>query len=76
MITDTTIPAKLCTCDICHYQWVSIAAKLPECCRNILCRSREWNGKTLKSHAHEIKLPAPRKPGRPKTITLLEDEEL
>jgi hypothetical protein len=71
MITDIQIPAKRCECDICHYSWISIATTLPECCRSLQCRSREWNGKKMVSHVNEIKLPSPRPPGRPKTITLI-----
>jgi hypothetical protein len=76
MIIDVKLPAKECTCDICGYQWVSLATiQPPECCRSLACRSREWNGKKMPSYAKVIKLPAPRKGGRPKTITLLDEDE-
>jgi hypothetical protein len=75
MIRDITIPAKHCVCDLCGYRWVSTAAEPPKWCGNPKCRSREWNGKKQRSHRMEITLPAPRKPGRPKTITLVETGE-
>jgi hypothetical protein len=77
MIEDTTIPAKLCKCEKCGHEWTQTDGKLPQHCRNQDCKSREWNGKKkqLQSHIHEIKLPAPRKGGRPNTVTLLDDGE-
>jgi hypothetical protein len=67
MTTDTTIPAKLCKCDVCGHEWTQVG-KLPIHCRNKQCQTREWNGKKPhgRSHIHEIKLPAPRTSGRPK----------
>lgn len=79
MIRDTTVPAKECKCDKCGHMWkVYDGGKLPTWCRS--CRSREWNGKKqqVQSHVHEIKLPAPRTGGRPKTVArtaLFEQDE-
>jgi hypothetical protein len=75
MIRDITIPVKLCECNLCAYSWLSLALKPPESCRNRHCRSREWNGKKRVSHIDEIKLPPPRKAGRPKTITMFDGDE-
>lgn len=74
MIRDVMIPAKQCTCDRCGYSWLSQASTLPESCRNPQCRSRQWNGAKRKSRKNEIRLPSPRKNGRPKTITLLDPD--
>lgn len=55
MIQDVTIPARLLTCEVCQYEWVSIMRnRLPSHCQNRECRSREWNGKK------EKKKPAPK----------------
>lgn len=81
MITDITIPAKLCKCDKCGHEWEQTNGKLPMQCRNEDCRSREWNGKKIqtRSHIHEIKFPARRAGGRPRvtveTIALLDGED-
>lgn len=48
MIKDVTIPARLCRCEICFYDWISIASQIPVSCQNRDCRSREWNGKKPK----------------------------
>lgn len=71
------IDAMQCTCEVCGHEWVSTGKQLPECCANPKCRSRQWNGKKrlVKSHVNEIKFPAPRKGGRPKTITLIDVRE-
>lgn len=45
MIQDVTIPARYCVCDLCGYDWHSIAFLPPTHCQNRDCRSREWNGK-------------------------------
>lgn len=52
MITNITVPARLCICEAllkdgkpCAYHWVSIADRIPIHCQNRDCRSREWNGK-------------------------------
>jgi hypothetical protein len=66
ILAEVTIPAKLCKCDVCGHEWTH-AGKLPTNCHNRQCRSREWNGKKRRSRAEEIKLPAPRTGGRPKT---------
>lgn len=51
MIKNVTIPARLCTCEICFYEWITILAadRVPVNCQNRECRSREWNGKKPKS---------------------------
>jgi hypothetical protein len=54
MITNVTIPARYCVCDLCGYDWHSIAALPPTHCQNRACRSREWNGKKTK------RVPAPK----------------
>ena len=33
------------TCDVCGYNWTSLAQNIPIFCPNKKCRSREWNGK-------------------------------
>jgi hypothetical protein len=49
MIKDVTIPARLLTCEVCSYEWVSIMRdRVPSHCQNRECRSREWNGKKPK----------------------------
>jgi hypothetical protein len=54
MITDVTVPARLCQCEAllkdgtpCAYSWITLLAppRLPSTCQNRECRSREWNGK-------------------------------
>lgn len=45
MITNVTVPARYCVCDLCGYDWHSIALQVPVNCQNRECRSREWNGK-------------------------------
>lgn len=44
MITNVTVPARLCKCDLCSYDWVSLANLPPTHCQNRSCRSRKWNG--------------------------------
>jgi hypothetical protein len=61
------VPAKSLICDQCQHGWLSITRYLPEKCP--ACRTRAWNGKKMPSYVNQIALPAPRKPGRPKTIT-------
>jgi ribosomal protein L37E len=49
-------------CDLCVYDWYSIAKRLPDCCPNRDCRSREWNGKKQKRRPTpkpRIELPKP-----------------
>ena len=66
MIQDILVPAKRCTCDACKHEWTSFTPHLPTFCPE--CHTRQWNGiRPAKSHVHEIKLPAPRKAGRPQT---------
>jgi hypothetical protein len=61
MMEKVTIPARLCTCDVCGYgPWYSIAKKKPEACPNRKCRSREWNGaKGRPKGVQAINLPKP-----------------
>jgi hypothetical protein len=73
MIRDKVITVKECTCDVCGYHWTSTAPTPPRWCANKDCRSREWNGRKLPSLTDEIKLPAPRKAGRPKTATFFDE---
>jgi len=54
MITNVTVPARLCKCDVCTYEWISIAVLPVSHCQNRECRSREWNG------VKERKAPAPK----------------
>ena len=77
MVRDITITAKECQCEKCGHEWVHIGDGTPKNCAYKPCRSREWNGKKkhVQSHTNEIKFPAPRKGGRPKTITLFDREE-
>lgn len=52
MITNVTVPARLCRCEallsngsVCGYEWISLATRnVPTHCQNRECRSREWNG--------------------------------
>ena len=53
MITNVTVPARLCKCEAllkdgspCLYEWITLLAapRLPTHCMNRGCRSREWNG--------------------------------
>jgi hypothetical protein len=74
MIRSITIAANECTCNKCHHKWVSIGKTPPQNCQNKKCRSRAWNGKKQPSHVDEIKLPRPRKGGRPRIITLIGDD--
>jgi ribosomal protein L37E len=41
-------------CNLCDYDWYSIAKRIPDSCPNRDCRSREWNGKKKK------RIPAPK----------------
>ncbi len=62
ILGDVMVPGKKYACDACGYKWVSIASRLPECCPNRECRSREWNGKKTKrkpKRAPAIVLPKP-----------------
>ncbi len=36
--------AKHLQCNECAYDWYSISKRLPDCCPNRDCRSREWDG--------------------------------
>lgn len=78
MIEETTISANLYTCQRCRYQWLSLCRQMPRFCANLECRSAEWNGEKQplrRCHLHEIKFPAPRKGGRPRTGALFDLNE-
>lgn len=60
MVRNTRIPAIACTCEMCHHQWHSIARKIPECCANLKCRSREWNGKKQRTAKPKVKIELPK----------------
>jgi hypothetical protein len=65
-IKDITIPARLCTCCLCGYSWITLLAppRLPSHCQNRECRSREWNGKKPKRVPEKkpaVILPKPKK---------------
>jgi hypothetical protein len=77
MIAAIAVPAKLCTCERCIFEWLSLTSQPPQFCRNPECRSKEWNGKKhqVRSHVHEIKLPAPRTGGRPRTRPIFDYSE-
>ena len=76
MITNITVPARQCKCEVCGYTWLSFAPEIPVYCSNIKCRSREWNGvKTPQPPARRIKLPAPRRSGRPRTVPEWAEEQ-
>jgi len=62
ILADVQLLAKSLRCDVCGQPWYSIAARLPECCPNRECRSREWNGKKKKrkpAPKPKIELPKP-----------------
>jgi hypothetical protein len=48
ILGDVMVPGKKLQCDACGFPWVSISSRLPDCCPNRDCRSREWNGKKQK----------------------------
>jgi hypothetical protein len=75
MIEDMTVPAKLYACEKCLTEWLSLTVQAPQFCRNLACRSRNWNGKKQlrRSHVNEILLPPPRTSGRPKTYATLDE---
>lgn len=75
MIRDKVITVKECVCDRCGHTWISLGDKQTDCCPNRKCRTREWDGLKLRPHVNEIKFPAPRKGGRPKTIAFVEGDE-
>ena len=66
-VRNVVVPGRLCNAEQCHRPWLSILKHLPERCPRRDCRSRQWNGAKQRSHVNEIKLPAPRRPGRPKS---------
>ncbi len=53
------VSGKSLRCDVCGYEWVSIAAELPECCPDRKCRSRKWNGSKKRGRTPKIVLPKP-----------------
>jgi hypothetical protein len=72
ILANIQLLAKSLRCDACGYPgerdkpWYSIAARLPDCCPNRDCRSREWNGvkkkrKPAPKPKIEIELPKPRR---------------
>jgi hypothetical protein len=66
MITNVTVPARLCHCEICTYEWVTLLAppRLPATCQNRECRSRLWNGKKPRKEQEkkpQVILPKPSK---------------
>lgn len=80
MMTDVLAPAKQCKCDICGREWISYGINKPECCRNLACRSRQWDGIKSQPYQAKIRLPGPRRRGRPRSIAIFdayhrEDEE-
>ncbi|MGA7314757.1 MAG: hypothetical protein WBX22_12380 [Silvibacterium sp.] len=69
MIERVRVPVKRCLCEVCLTEWLVPTDQLPMFCRNLACRSRNWNGKKQlrRSHVNEIVLPSPHTRGRPKT---------
>ena len=63
ILGDVQVAGKHLECEKCHYRWISIAATLPDICRNLDCRSREWNGKKkrVRKPKTRIELPKPTK---------------
>lgn len=62
MIEHVEIPAMRCTCDLCRADWISISQRVPACCPNRKCRSREWNGvKQRKPQPARAVLPKPKR---------------
>ena len=64
ILGDVMVPGKHLKCDVCAYKWYSISARLPDCCANPDCRSREWNGKKQKRRPRRlpsVALPKPTK---------------
>jgi hypothetical protein len=68
MIEEIIIPARFCICLKCLFEWISVTTQPPQRCRNQACRTKWWDGQKpqRRSHADEIKLPAPRTRGRPR----------
>jgi len=67
-----SVEVRNCTCGVCQHGWRSTKADIPEKCPS--CRSRVWNsGRQPRSHIGEIRLPAARKRGRPKTKTITDE---
>ena len=66
ILTDVIMLAKHYQCNLCSWDWYSIAARKPDCCPNRECRSREWDGKKKKRKPAPkpkigIELPKPRR---------------
>ena len=63
IVGDVQVPGKSLRCDVCHWEWVSIARELPETCANHECRSRKWNGPKKRIRPTRIEMPKPQKVG-------------
>ena len=76
MIEETTVLVEHCLCEVCLSEWLHPNDKLPEFCRNMVCRSRNWNGlkPRRRSHVDEISFPAPRRAGRPRASAAFDDD--
>ena len=64
ILGEVTMLAKHYKCDQCAYDWYSLAKRLPDCCPNRECRSREWNGVKIKRKPERgpaIQLPKPKR---------------
>ena len=64
ILGEVNMLAKHLRCDVCLLEWYSIAKRLPDCCPNRDCRSREWNGKKKKRKPAlkpRIELPKPKR---------------
>lgn len=61
ILRDVLVPGKELKCDACGFTWVSISKRLPDCCPERDCRSREWNGKKKRIRPTRIQLPKPQR---------------
>jgi hypothetical protein len=64
ILGEVSMLAKHLRCNVCLREWYSIASRLPECCPNRECRSREWNGvkkKRIPAPKPRINLPKPQR---------------
>jgi hypothetical protein len=75
MIEHVRIPVNHCLCEVCLSEFILLSDQLPKFCRNLTCRSLNWNGKKQlrRSHVNEIVLPSPRTSGRPQTYATLDE---
>jgi hypothetical protein len=63
------VQAFTCVCNCCQKRWTAYG-KLPTWCPNRACRSRLWDhGGKYRSHAHEIKMPAPQAGAGPRLLS-------